>query len=115
MCVHTETVGDRRTPPGGDTVPPSIHKSMFNPLTKRPGRGEGGPGGGAGYETIRREEVDKRERGNPQNKPPLVKASPPCCYSGTASEEEERRRGVRERGDNVAGNAKDVYRSRFWG
>ncbi|TNN70710.1 hypothetical protein EYF80_018993 [Liparis tanakae] len=67
---------------------------MFNPLAKRPGGGEGGPVGGAGCETIPSSDGEprgQREQGNPQNKPPPVKASPPCCQ-GTAIEEDEQTR-----------------------
>lgn len=46
-------------------MPLSIHKSMFNPLAKRLGRGEGGPVDGVGYETIPLRDGEEREdKGN---------------------------------------------------
>lgn len=50
VCIHRNSRGALHTT-GAHSAPP-FHQSMFNPLAKRPGRGEGGPGGRAASETI---------------------------------------------------------------
>lgn len=62
VCVYTQTQWGSAALHAGATVLPSIHKSMFNPLAKRPGRGEGGPVGGVGYETVPWRDGEERGR-----------------------------------------------------
>lgn len=79
---------------------PSIHKSMFNPLAKRPGRGEGGPVGGVGYETIPsrdgEQRGDKGDRGILKINLLWGRHLLPAA-EGTATEDGEQSREVRER------------------